>query len=108
MGRGTHREAEVERVGGTGTHREAEVERLGHAVVPGPDVVQVPGDGQVDGRVDQQHDHGVQQAEVIVHRGRLVEVGPASALPWDTVNSEHPPLGHTVNSEHPPLGHSEQ
>ena len=64
------------------THREAEVERLGHPKLARPDVVEVPGDDEVDDRVDEQHNHGVKQREVVVYGGRFVEVAPLCTLTW--------------------------
>ena len=90
-GLGTYREAwaatslcetEVEKAWAQATHREAEVERLGHPKLARPDVVEVPGDDEVDGGVDEQHDHGVQQSEVVVDGGRPVEVAPSGSLTW--------------------------
>ena len=61
-------------------YREAEVERFRNAEFPWPDVVDVPGDEKVKKGVQQQHQHGVEQREVIVHCRRVGEVGPFSTI----------------------------
>ena len=63
----------------TRTHREGEVERLRHAELSRLDGVDVPRDDGEDDAVDQQHQHDVQQRDVVVDVHRAIEVTPLHA-----------------------------
>ena len=68
-------------------HLEWEVPGPWHTKCSRSHIVQVPGEDEEDKGVDDQHDHGVHEGEVVIHTGRLREAGPLGPLACHAVTT---------------------